>query len=86
MLSFYRIMCIHELMNNQKTILAIVVIVAAIGLAVSTVASSAAYAAITPHCRNPSGNENSGCNDNNQPPQKEQNENPAGKAPPGQNK
>jgi len=58
-------------MNSQKTIIAIVAIVAVLGLAASTVANSAVYAAITPHCRNPSGNENQGCNDNNQPPQKE---------------
>jgi hypothetical protein len=75
----------YELMNNPKAMIAIIAIIAAVGLVVSAVASNAAYAAISPVCRNQAGNENSGCNDNNQPPQREQNENPAGKAPPGQN-
>ena len=73
-------------MYNPKAMFAIIAIIAAVGLVVSAVASNAAYGAISPVCRNPSGNENSGCNDNNQPPQGEQNENPSGKAPPGQNK
>jgi hypothetical protein len=72
-------------MNNQKTIFAIIAIVAAVGVAVSAVASNTAYAAITPHCRNPQGHETSGCNGGG-PSQIERNENPAGHAPPGQNK
>lgn len=72
-------------MNNQKTAFAIIAIVAAVGTVVIAAASNIAYAAITAHCRNQAGNENQGCNDNNQPPQDEVNENPAGHAPPGQN-
>ena len=70
-------------MNIKKTF-AILAIVAAVGLAVSAVASNTAYAAITPHCRNPQGQETSGCNGGG-PSQHQQNENPAGHAPPGQN-
>ena len=64
----------------------IVGITAALAISVAATTMTAAHAAIEPVCRNGAGNENNGCNDNNQPPQDEQNENPSGHAPPGQNK
>ena len=70
---------------NQKTIIAIVAVLAAVGLAVSAVASNTAYAAITSHCRNSQGQETSGCNGGGSQ-QTETNVNPSGSAPPGQNK
>ena len=69
---------------NQKTIIAIVAVLAAVGLAVSAVASNTAYAAITSHCRNSQGQETSGCNGGGSQ-QTETNENPAGHAPSGHN-
>ena len=75
-------------MNNQKAIFAIIAIVAAVGLAATTIATSnAAYAKISPpSCTNGGGNEPGG----QQPTCKggglTQNPatNPAGNAPPGQ--
>jgi hypothetical protein len=71
-------------MNTQtKTILAIVAIVAAVGLAATVVTSNMAYAKITsethnkPDKGNPQGNGNGLTTEN---------VNPTGKAPPGQNK
>ena len=72
-------------MKNQKTIFAIVAIVAAVGLAVSAVASNTAYAAISTRCTNSQGQETSGCNGGGSQ-QTETNVNPSGSAPPGQNK
>jgi hypothetical protein len=80
-------------MNKQKTIFAIVAVVAAVGLAATTVATSnTAYAAISSvdtDCTNQGGNSPGG----QQPSctgggltQETENQNPAGSAPPGQNK
>jgi hypothetical protein len=80
-------------MNEQKTIFAIVAVVAAIGLAVAMVSTNnPAYAKISQtdtSCSNGGGNEPGG----QQPTctgggltQNTENQNPAGSAPPGQNK
>jgi hypothetical protein len=80
-------------MNNQKTIFAIIAVVAAVGLATTTIATSnTAYAKISStdtSCSNGGGNEPGG----QQPTctgggltQNTENQNPAGSAPPGQNK
>jgi Spy/CpxP family protein refolding chaperone len=84
---------IHNMKNQTKTILAIVAVVAAIGLAATTVATSnLAYAKISSvdtSCSNGGGNEPGG----QQPTctgggltQESENQNPSGSAPPGQNK
>jgi hypothetical protein len=77
---------------NQKTIFAIVAAVAAIGLAATVATSNLAYAKISStdtSCENQGGNEPGG----QQPTctgggltQNTENQNPAGSAPPGQNK
>jgi hypothetical protein len=73
-------------MNNKKTMLAIAALVAAVGLSATTIATSnLAYAAITTRCTNPQGQESSGCNGGGSQ-QTETSVNPAGQAPPGQNK
>jgi hypothetical protein len=79
-------------MNNQKTMFAIIAIVAAIGLGATVVTSNLAYAKISStdtSCSNGGGNEPGG----QQPTctgggltQNTENQNPAGSAPPGQNK
>jgi hypothetical protein len=79
-------------MNNQKTVFAIIAIVAAIGLGATVVTSSLAYAKISSvdtSCSNGGGNQPGG----QQPTctgggltQNTENQNPAGSAPPGQNK
>jgi hypothetical protein len=80
-------------MNNQKTMFAIIAIVAAVGLAATAVATSnLAYAKINSvdtSCSNGGGNQPGG----QQPTctgggltQNTENQNPAGSAPPGQNK
>ena len=73
---------------NQKTVFAIVAIVAAVGIVVSAVASNAAYAKISSvtkcdgkvgSCPGHSSNPGQGHTETTQ------NENPSGHAPPGQN-
>jgi hypothetical protein len=67
-------------MNNQKTIFAIIAIVAAVGLAATVATTNIAYAKI--QCVNPGGQHPQGqCNG-----QALAKENPAGHQPPGQNK
>jgi hypothetical protein len=73
-------------MKTQTTIA--IAIVASLAVLMASVAplllTTNAEAAITQHCRNPSGNEVNGqCNGQ---PLVKQNENPSGFAPPGQNK
>jgi hypothetical protein len=80
-------------MNKQKTLFAIVAIVAALGLAAATIATSnSAYAKISEtdtSCTNGGGNQPGGqqpsCTGSGLTQQTE-NQNPAGSAPPGQNK
>jgi hypothetical protein len=80
-------------MKNQNTIFAIIAMVAAVGLAATTIAlSNTAYAKINSvdtSCTNGGGNQPGG----QQPTctgggltQQSENQNPAGSAPPGQNK
>jgi hypothetical protein len=59
----------------------ILVLVTAVMMALSMALSSVAFAAIEPVTRNPAGNENQGQGQ----AQTTTNENPSGKAPPGQN-
>jgi hypothetical protein len=69
---------------NTKTTIAIFAAVAILAAAIAPTFMNSASAAITPHCRNGGGNEPQGnCNGQGL---KMQNENPAGTAPPGQNK
>jgi hypothetical protein len=78
-------------MINQKTVFAIIAIVAAIGLAATVATSNLAYAKISSvdtSCTNGGGNQPGG----QQPSctgggltQNTENQNPAGAAPPGQN-
>jgi hypothetical protein len=70
-------------MNNQKTIIAIVAIVAAVGLAASVVTSNMAYAKITEETRNKPGKGDPQGDGNGLV---KENVNPQGKAPHGQNK
>ena len=79
-------------MDSQKTMFAIIAIVAAVGLAISAVASNTAYAAISSAntgCTNQGGNQPGGqqptCSGGGLTQQTE-NQNPAGHAPSGQNK
>jgi hypothetical protein len=79
-------------MKNQKTIFAIIAIVAAVGLAATVATSNLAYAKISSadtSCTNGGGNQPGG----QQPTctgggltQETENQNPSGSAPPGQNK
>jgi hypothetical protein len=79
-------------MNNEKTIFAIIAIVAAVGLGATVATSNIAYAKISSvdtSCSNGGGNQPGG----QQPTctgggltQNSENQNPAGSAPPGQNK
>jgi hypothetical protein len=82
-------------MNNQKTIFAIVAVVAAIGLAATVATSSIAYAKITSQTTDTGCTNNGGNSPGGQQPtctgggltqqQTTTNVNPAGHAPPGQN-
>jgi hypothetical protein len=79
-------------MNNQKAMFAIIAIVAAVGLGATVATSNIAYAKISSvdtSCSNGGGNQPGG----QQPTctgggltQNSENQNPAGSAPPGQNK
>ena len=79
-------------MIKQKTIFAIIAIVAAVGLGATVVTSNLAYAKISStdtSCSNGGGNEPGGqqptCTGDG-PTQNTENQNPARSAPPGQNK